>query len=438
MAGDMIYYNCMKTTEYRPRLADSILQEILSCKGAVLVEGPKWCGKTTTAERQAASVLFMDEPGRKESNISLARLDPDRLLRGESPLLIDEWQLAPSLWDVVRFKVDMASRYGLYILTGSSVPPQTDEMSHSGTGRIARLRMRPMSLWESGESSGGVSIRNLMDGNAFATEDARRMTLEEVAFVLCRGGWPEAVGQSGKAAIRQAFDYVDGVVESDISRFDGVSRDPEKARTLMRSYARLQGAQAGVGVIASDLAAHEGMSISENTISSYLNALRGIFVIEDISAWHPNLRRKTVVRTSDTRYFTDPSIATASLGIGPDALLDDLPTFGLLFETLAIRDLRAYADVLDASVSHYLDRNGLECDAVFRMRDGRYGLVEVKVGGDVLVEKGCASLNKLASVIDTKRMRQPSFRMVLTAIGDFAYRRAEDGIFVCPISSLRP
>lgn len=428
----------MKNTEYRPRVADTVLKEILSCKGAVLVEGPKWCGKTTTAEQIAASTLYMDEPGKKDSNISLAKLNPNRLLRGDLPLLIDEWQLAPSLWDVVRFKVDRSSGFGLYILTGSSVPPSMDEISHTGTGRIARLRMRPMSLWESGESSGSISIRDLMSGKSFATEDSKRFGLEELSFAICRGGWPEAVGLSGKAALRQALDYVDAVVESDISRFDGISRNAERARSLLCSYARLQGTQAGVGVITKDLSAHEGMSISENTINSYLNALRGIFVIEDVTAWHPNLRRRTTIRTSDTRYFTDPSIATAALGVTPDALMDDLPTFGLLFETMAIRDLRAYADVLDATVHHYLDRNGLECDAVFRMRDGRYGLVEVKIGGDTLVEHGCGALNKLSALIDTTKTRKPAFKMVLTAVGDYAYTRKEDGVIVCPIGCLRP
>ena len=428
----------MKNNEYRPRVADTVLREILSCKGAVLVEGPKWCGKTTTAEQVAASTLYMDEPGKKDSNISLAKLNPNRLLRGDPPLLIDEWQLAPSLWDVVRFKVDRASEHGLYILTGSSVPPATDEISHTGTGRIARLRMRPMSLWESGESSGSVSIQDLVSGKSFATEDSKRFGLEELSFAICRGGWPEAVGLSGKAALRQALDYVDAVVESDISRFDGISRNAERARSLLCSYARLQGTQAGVGVITKDLSAHEGMSISENTINSYLNALRGIFVIEDVTAWHPNLRRRTTIRTSNTRYFTDPSIATAALGVTPDALMDDLPTFGLLFETMAIRDLRAYADVLDATVHHYLDRNGLECDAVFRMRDGRYGLVEVKIGGDTLVEHGCGALNKLSTLIDTTKTRKPAFKMVLTAVGDYAYTRKEDGIIVCPIGCLRP
>ena len=429
---------CMKKGKYRPRIADSTLKDILSCTGAVLVEGPKWCGKTTTAARQAASVLYMDETGKKDTNIALAKLNPVKLLSGEHPRLIDEWQLAPSIWDAVRFNVDRASEYGQYILTGSSVPPKTDEMHHTGTGRIARFRMRPMSLWESEESSGSVSLGLLFSGEAPTTADANVLGLEGIAFAACRGGWPEAVGQSGRFALRHAFDYVDAVAASDISRFDGVARDAECARAIMRSYARLQGTQASIGVITADLSAHEGRTFGENTIYSYLNALRGIFVVDDVSAWHPSLRRKTTVRASDTRYFADPSIAAASLGFGPNSLQDDLPTFGIVFETLAIRDLRAYADALDGTVHHYLDRNGLECDAIIRLRDGRYGLVEVKLGGDVLIDKGCETLNKLSSCLDTSRMHAPSFRMVLTAVGEYAYQRKEDGIIVCPISALRP
>ena len=427
----------MKKGPYRPRIADLVLPEILSSTGAVLIEGPKWCGKTTTAARQAKSILFMDEPGKKAGNISLAKLNPGRLLSGKTPRLLDEWQLAPSLWDSVRFKVDRADEYGQYILTGSSVPPSDGESHHTGTGRIARLRMRTMSLWESGESSGTVSIGALFDGHAPETADSAGHDLDAIAFALCRGGWPESVGQTGRAALRHAFYYVDAVAESDISRFDGVARDAERARALMRSYARLQGTQAGLGVMTDDLTAHEGASLSENTVYSYLNALRGIFVVDDVTAWHPSLRRKTTIRASDTRYFTDPSIAAAALGLGPGAIQDDMATFGLLFETMAIRDLRVYADALDGTVHHYLDRNGLECDAVIRLRDGRFGLVEVKLGGDVLVEKGCKTLLKLSGMIDPGRMRAPSFLMVLTAVGDFAYRRPEDGVIVCPISALK-
>jgi len=427
----------MKKPEYMPRIADSLLRDILSCTGAVLVEGPKWCGKTTTAARQAKSILYMDAPGQREDNLVLARVAPERLLSGEHPRLIDEWQLSPSLWDAVRFSVDRADEYGQFLLTGSSVPPPHSEIYHTGTGRIARFRMRPMSLWESGESSGAVSLRELFEGMQPTGVSARGIELEEMAFLLCRGGWPGAIGQSKRFALRHAFDYVDGVAESDISRVDGVARDAERARVLMRSYARLQGSQAGIGVITEDLSEHEGMAVSENSIYSYLNALREIFVIEDVPAWHPYLRRKTTIRTSDTRYFTDPSIATAAMGLGPNGLLDDLTTFGLFFETLVARDLRTYSSALDGELLHYHDRNGLECDAVVRLRDGRYGLVEVKLGGEALISQGCATLLKLSAAIDTAKTRAPAFRMVVTAVGKYAYSRPEDGIIICPITALK-
>ena len=427
----------MKKREYMPRIADSLLREVLSCTGAVLVEGPKWCGKTTTAARLSGSVLYMDEPGRSEENIALSRVAPGRLLEGARPRLIDEWQLAPSLWDAVRFEVDRTDEYGRFLLTGSSVPPPRAEIHHTGTGRIARFRMRPMSLWESGESSGAVSLRELFGGWRPDGVSARGVELEDMAFLVCRGGWPGAVGQSGRAALRHAFDYVDGVAESDISRVDGVGRDASRTRVLMRSYARLQASQAGIGVITEDLSEHEGMSVSENSIYSYLNALREIFVIEDVGAWHPNLRRKTTIRASDTRYFTDPSIATAAMGLGPSGLMDDLTTFGLFFETLAVRDLRTYSAALDGELLHYHDRNGLECDAVVRLRDGQYGVVEVKLGGEALIQQGCDTLRKLSEAIDTTKTRAPAFKMVVTAVGAYAYTRPEDGVVVCPVTALR-
>jgi len=428
----------MKSAEYLPRIADSAISEILRGKGAVLIEGAKWCGKTTTGERLAKTVLYMDKPTQRERNVTLAKIDPDRLLAGEHPILVDEWQIAPSLWDTVRYNVDHLAGYGHYILTGSSVPPPTDEIHHTGTGRITRYRMRPMSLWESGESSGCVSLEGLFAGKTFKTTDAKPLTLDHAAFIACRGGWPETIQMNARTALRQAFDYVDAVAESDISRYDGVSRDPNRTRRLLRSYARLQGSQAALRQISADLSAHEGEVPGENTIYSYLNALRGIFVIEDMAAWHPNLRRKTTVRASDTRYFTDPSVCAAALRIGPNDLMDDLSTFGLLFETMTVRDLRVYADALDGDVFHYLDRNGTECDAVVHLRDGRYGLIEMKLGGEKLIEAGCASLMKVESLLDTTHMRKPSFLMVVTAVGDFAYRRPEDGVIVCPVSALKP
>ena len=423
--------------EYKRRIFDDILQEELAGAGAVLIEGAKWCGKTTTAEQAAKSVIYMDETGKMEENISLARLKPERILSGEQPRLIDEWQLAPVLWDSIRYNVDHAANPGCYILTGSSVPADDSEMQHSGTGRFSWLKMRPMTLWESRESSGEASLAALFNGQDITGAKSACPDLDEVAFLLCRGGWPYACELNGRTALRRAFAYLDATVKRDISRVDGVNRDEGRARRLMRSYARLQATQSAISVIKADLEANESLPISVDTVSSYITALKRLFVIEDMPAWCPNLRCKTPIRTGDTRYFVDPSVATAALGLGPDDLINDLTTYGLLFETMAVRDLRVYMDALFGSVSHYLDASGLECDAVAHMRNGKYGLVEIKLGGKELIEKGAATLKKLAARIDTVKMSSPSFLMVLTATGDFAYRR-EDGVVVCPIGCLKP
>lgn len=425
----------MKT--YKQRILDKILQEELMGAGAVLIEGAKWCGKTTTAEQAAKSVIYMDETGKMDENISLARLKPDKILSGEYPRLIDEWQLAPMLWDSIRYNVDHAEAPGCYILTGSSVPVDDSEIRHSGAGRFSWLKMRPMTLWESQESSGEASLANLFAGGDITGAKSACPDLEQIAFLLCRGGWPFACGLQGRVALRRAFAYLDATVKRDISRVDGVNRDEGRARRLMRSYARLQATQSAISVIRADLEANEGLPISVDTVSSYINALKRLFVIEDMPAWCPNLRCKTPIRTNDTRYFVDPSVATAALGLGPDDLMNDLKTYGLLFETMAARDLRVYMDALFGSVSHYLDASGLECDAVVHMRNGNYGLVEVKLGGKELIERGVATLKKLASRIDMMKMSRPVFLMVLTATGDFAYRR-DDGVFVCPIGCLKP
>jgi len=425
-------------SEYRQRIADDVLDRRLAGTGAVLVRGPKWCGKTTTCVRHAKSVLYMADPDAHDQNLRMAKLNISSLLKGDNPRLIDEWQEAPKFWDAIRAKVDGASDVGQYILTGSAVPPDTDEIVHSGTGRIASMKMRPMSLWESGESSGGVSIGALLDGVAFETAESRRLTLDEMAYVVCRGGWPMAVDQRGDIALDRAFDYYEAVVNADISRVDHVPRDPERVMRLMRSYARLQGTQSNLTAIRKDLTEHESHGLGEDTIDSYLKALRKIFVVDDVKAWSPSLRAKSIVRTSDTRYFIDPSIATAALSIGPGDLMGDLRSFGYFFETLAMRDLQAYAEAHFGGVHHYLDRNGLECDAVIHARNGHYGLVEVKLGGDDLIAEGAATLNKLAKILDPDKMRLPSFKMVLTAVGDFAYRREEDGVIVCPLSALKP
>lgn len=419
---------------YKKRIADGLLQRKLAGKGAVLIEGAKWCGKTTTAEQIAKSVLYMSETGMVEQNIKLASLNPKLLLRGETPRLIDEWQIAPQLWDSVRFESDHGP-LGQFILTGSSVPADMSKVIHSGTGRIGWIKMRPMSLWESHESTGEVSL-----GELFTAPDQvggiNKMDIEQVAFMTCRGGWPLAVDMDREIALDQAFDYIEAVEKRDISKVDGVERDPVRVHRLLRSLARNQGSQASFGTIRADLEANESDTLSEDTISSYIKALKEIFVIEDSEAWNPNLRSKTAIRTSDTRYFTDPSIATAALGIGPQDLVNDLNTFGLVFETLAVRDLRVYAEALNGKVYHFRDKNGLECDAVIHLRDGRYGLVEIKLGGDELVDEGSESLLKLAGKIDTERMKAPSFMMVLVGVGTYAYRR-DDGVYVVPVGCLK-
>ncbi|MCM1483131.1 MAG: DUF4143 domain-containing protein [Muribaculaceae bacterium] len=422
--------------DYKPRIADSILDDKLAAVGAVLVEGAKYCGKTTLACQHAKSVLFMADPDTREQNIILAQTNIGRLLKGATPRLIDEWQIAPQFWDAVRNEVDKRGEDGQFILTGSAVPADPAEIFHSGTGRMSWLKLRTMSLWESGDSTGEVSMRSLFK-NVDNIDGSSHIDIERLAFITCRGGWPKAsLKSNSKAALMQAEEYFEAVVRSDISRADGVQRDQELARRLMRSYARNQGAQATISTFVSDLTVN-GIAPSESTVYSYINALKSIFVIEDSIAWNPNLRSRTTVRTSDTRYFSDPSIATAALGLGPDDLMNDLNTFGLMFETLCIRDLRVYADAIGGTVYHYRDKNGLECDAVVHLKNGRYGLIEVKLGGEKLINEGASNLVKLAEKIDTDKMNPPSFLMVLTGVGQYAYKRPSDGVYVVPIGSLK-
>lgn len=377
----------------------------------------------------------MDNPSEKEQNLSLARINPLRLLKGDTPRLIDEWQLAPTLWDTIRYEVDQRAKMGQFILTGSAVPPDTKEITHSGTGRFSWLMMRPMSLFESGDSSGEVSLKELFSGN-LDVDGENQNDIEKLAFLICRGGWPGAIGLKEKAALQQAFDYYDGVVKSDINRADGNNKNEERVKRIMRSFARNQGSQAANTVIAGDILANDSASINEDTVHTYIDALKKIFVIEDMRAWNPNLRSKSAIRTSDTRYYVDPSIAAASLGVGPDDLINDLNTYGLFFETLCVRDLRVFAQSLDGSVYHYKDNTGLECDAVVHLRNGKYGLIEIKIGGETLINEGAANLKKLAEKIDTTKMKTPSFLMVLTGVGQYAYKR-EDGVLVVPIGCLR-
>lgn len=421
--------------EYKHRIADGILEKKLRSKGAVLIEGPKWCGKTTTAEQQARSILYMDNPASFESNLQMAEIDPGILLEGDTPRLVDEWQLAPKLWDTMRFEVDHRHQVGQFILTGSAVPSDEESMKHSGTGRFSWLTMRPMSLYESGESNGKVSLSHLFESreNIVATNSLR---IDDIAFLICRGGWPFACSLQGDAALAQAFDYVDAVIKKDVSRVDGTNRNITTTRLLMRSYARNQGSQATIGTIVADMMTNDENEIGVKTAGSYLDALRKIFVIEDSEAWNPNLRSKTAIRTANTRYFIDPSIGTAVLGLGPKDLINDLNTMGLFFETLCVRDLRIFVDALDGQVFHYRDKSGLECDAVIHLRNGRYGLVEIKLGGDRLINEGASNLLALVDKINTDKMKEPSFLMVLTGTGDFAYRR-KDGVYVVPIGCLK-
>ena len=423
---------------YKHRILDSLLEKKLQSKGAVLIEGPKWCGKTTTAEEVAASKILLARTDVKNNFKSLLEIDTDAALLGDTPMLIDEWQTGPKLLDAVRYTVDHRRKMGQFILTGSAVPDKEaeEEREHSGTGRFAWLTMRPMTLFESGESNGKVSL-----GNLFTTPEKilekNELKLQDIAFLICRGGWPMAVGLPEEIALEQAFDYYDAVTKEDITKVDGVKRASERVQRLMRAYARHQGTQVSIATLKDDLKNNDAATLDEDTISSYLEALRKIFVVEDMPAWNPNLRSKTAIRTADTRYFVDPSIATAALGLGPADLMSDLKTMGFFFEAMCVRDLRVYAEALNGKVYHYRDKSGLECDAVVHLRNGQYGLIEVKLGGETLINEGVEVLTSLANQIDTARMKAPAFKMVLTATGEHAYRRLVDGIYIVPIGCLK-
>ena len=379
--------------DYKKRIVDEMLQRKLKGKGAVLIEGPKWCGKTTTAEQIAKSVLYMANPENKKQNLMLADINPNVLLKGETPRLIDEWQIAPKIWDAVRFEVDHRKDEGQFILTGSAVPTDKSLIVHTGTGRFSFLLMRPMTLYESLESTGTVSLKDLFGQKEIS--GINNLSLEDIAYACCRGGWPRSILMEREIALDQAFDYYDAIVNSDISRVDGISREPTRVKNLMRSYARNVGSQASNETLKNDMINNDSFSLDTDTVFSYINALKKIFVVDEVSAWNPNLRSKTAIRTSDTRYFIDPSIVTASLGLGPDDLINDLSTFGFIFENLCVRDLRVYAESINGDLYHYRDSSSLECDAVIHLRNGSYGLVEIKLGGDSLIEEGVENLLKL-------------------------------------------
>lgn len=422
--------------QYRPRIADKMLSRRLMGVGAVLIQGPKWCGKTTTAEQQAKSVVYMDDPEYMDQNIELASLSPKKLLAGATPRLIDEWQLAPQLWDAARFEVDHRDEEGQFIFTGSAVPADTEKIHHSGTGRFAWLTMRTMSLYESGESTGEVSLNDLFskpDVDIFGTNN---LNIDSIAWLICRGGWPRATTINKEVALDMAYRYYEAVVNNDVSRVDNVRRDAERTKRVLRSIARNQCAQISVNTICADIESNDTVSANRLTIASYLDALKKIFVLEDSLAWNPNLRSKTAIRSSETRYFSDSSIGVAALGVGPNDLINDLSTMGLFFESMCVRDLRVYADALEGTIYHYRDSKGLECDAVLHLRNGSYGLIEIKLGGEKNIEEGAKNLKLLASKIDTTKMKAPSFLMILTGTTKYAIRR-EDGVYIVPIGCLK-
>lgn len=419
---------------YKPRIVDNELKFKLRSKGAVLVEGCKWCGKTTTARKASNSELLITAPGEMRSNVQISEMAPNSMLVGDTPRLLDEWQVAPNLWDAVRNEVDRRNEPGQFILTGSSTPVDTSNIFHSGTGRFAWLKMRPMTLYESGESAGNVSLRALFGGEVRSGAINNLSDLSRIAFVCCRGGWPAILNQDEDVALSQAVDYVDSIVHNEISRPDNTNRDPDGVRRLMRSYARSQGSQASMETIIRDTAGDNADDeLSRTAVLAYVASLKCIFAIEDMPAWNTNLRSKTAIRTSDTRYFVDPSIATAALDIIPNELMNDLNLFGFIFETLCVRDLRVYAEAMSAAVRHYRDKRGWECDAVIVRRDGSYGLVEIKLGGEKAIADGVESLEKVSGDM----RQQPVFRMVLTANSPYAYQR-KDGIYIVPIGCLGP
>lgn len=426
--------------DYLPRIVDSILDLRLRAVGATVIVGPKWCGKTTTAKQKAKSILEMQDPDLQEGYLKLAATKPSMLLEGANPRLIDEWQLAPVLWDAVRVSVDRRQEKGLYLLTGSVVVDE-EKIRHTGIGRISRLEMDTMSLWESGESSGQISLRDVFANPSEPVDGAKgRLSVEELIFAVCRGGWPSSLEARGDdAKLFVARDYFNNIVESDISRVDGVERDPVLAAQLLRSYARNVSTLATTTSIRKDLMSVREVSMP--TVDSYLSALRKLFVIDDVDAWCPAIRSATDIRASKKRGFSDPSVAVAALGVGPEYFRRDFRTFGFLFESLVLRDLRVYSQEMGGRLSYYRDRHGLEADAVLHLQDGRYALIEIKLGSDE-IEEGAEHLKEVRRLITEYNatetqcpLRLPDVLMVVTG-GEQAYTR-DDGVHVIPISALK-
>ncbi len=418
---------------YYPRIADKLLADALQTSGAVLIEGPKWCGKTRTASETAQSVLYMQDADNRESNIQAASIKPSLLLKGEVPRLIDEWQVAPVLWDAVRHEVDLRGEVGQFILTGSATPLMEDKIAHTGTGRFSRIKMRPMSLFEANESSGEISLKKLFEDD-MEVACVSKLEIEEIANAVVRGGWPAPVVSRSAFAEKMAQDYVDSVVQFDVSGVDGVEKNPQKMYALMRSLARNISTEASYATLIKDMEGGERESVSRPTLQSYINVLERLFVVENLDAWNPSIRSATQLRVSPKRHFVDPSIATAALGISGERLLQDFNTFGYLFESLCVRDLRVYAEAIGGKLYHYRDKNGLECDAVIVLRDGRWGAVEIKLGSNEF-DKAAENLKTFSNIIDTDKLKKPSFLMILTGT-KLGYIR-DDGVVVVPVGCLK-
>jgi predicted AAA+ superfamily ATPase len=421
----------MGQNQYLPRISDGLLKNQLEAMGAVLIEGAKWCGKTSTARQMAGSVLMLQDPDQQENYTITTQTKPSLLLRGDTPRLLDEWQLFPVLWDAVRFAVDERGTVGQFILTGSAVPTDGATM-HTGTGRITRMLMRPMSLIESGDSTGEVSLAALFGGKT-DIEGVSKLTIERLAYLICRGGWPGSVRLDEKASLQVATAYLEAIVNADINRVDGIEKNPGRVRLLLRSLARNICTLATATTIMEDVAAND-ISMTEKTYTSYMNALKRIFVVENSPAWQPSLRSKWAIRSSEKRNFVDPSIGIAAIQASPDYLLNDFETFGFFFESLCTRDIRIYSQALGGDVLHYRDRSGLEADMVIRLHNGQWAAIEVKMGSKQ-IDEAAAHLIALRERIDTSKVGEPAFLMVLTS-GEYAYKR-KDGVLNVPIGCLR-
>lgn len=421
---------------YLERIDDELLKRKLRSSAAVLIEGPKWCGKTSMGAQVAKSIIYIQDPDKRAMYRKMADTQPSLLLEGETPHMLDEWQTIPVLWDAVRFAADQRQEMNQFILTGSSTPLDDDEnseMEHTGTGRIARLRMRPMSLWESKESRGQVSLKALFDGTQEMGLFENPLTIKDLAFVMCRGGWPGTIGMEKEDALEVAVNLVDELVNTDVNRVDKTEKNPDRVRAVLRSYARNISTMTSASTIMADVQAND-ISITDKTLTNYLTALRRLFIIEDAKAWQPSLRSKTGIRTSNKRHFVDTSIATAVLELNPTSILEDFNLFGFLFEDFCLRDMRVYTEPLRGTVYHYHDNSGLESDLIIRLHDGRWAAIEVKTGSKE-IEDAAVNLITLSQTVDTSKIGEPSFLMVLTA-GQYAYRR-DDGVYVIPIGCLK-